>query len=399
MSPASPDRFSRLLSEAIQLIAYRQHKNRQAVQDEIGYAIGRNGGTAIAYWIYRKRIPARLSDIETLAQVISQRGGWEDISTLIAFLESAGHANSVPLARKLLRGFESRIENSPNEEGASLPFPFVMGPPILLPRQFFGREWELRRIFNVIQGPVLQNIAIVGKPRSGKTSLLHYIKNISRAFPAQLRPDQAHEWLSNSSRYQWAFIDFQDPRMCTQAGFFQSVLTQLQIPSPGVCSLNNFMDLVSQQLYNPTVILMDEFQVALRSQALDDSFWWGLRSLGTNLTEGRLGYILASQIMREDLNFETNCPSPFLNIFGHLIELGPLSRESALELINSSPDPFDPADVEWILETSQRWPSLVQILAMACWTSMKSGGRIWLDWKKEGLKAIDRFHYLLQSSS
>lgn len=395
MSPTSPERFANLLSEAIQLIAFHQHKNRQAVQDEIGYAIGRNGGTAISYWIYRKRIPSRLTDIEALAQVIARRGGWEDFSNLIAFLETSGHPNPTVFAGRLLPN-DPAVTNPSNEDNKSNSFPFVVGPPVLLPRQFFGREWELKRIFNVLQGPTLQNVAVVGKQRSGKTSLLHYIKNITRVLPAQLRPGQSHNWLPESARYLWVFVDFQDPRMCTRSGFFQHVLSQLQIPAPNPCNLDNFIGAVSQQLANPAVILMDELQAAMQSVELDDKFWWGLRSLGTNLTEGRLGFIISTQIIQEDFLLENNNSSPFFNIFGHLVELGPLTRKEAIELIDSSPLPFNQDDIDWILKTSQCWPSLIQALAMACWTSMQMENEN-PDWKSRGMIAVRRYNHLLIS--
>lgn len=394
MSPASPERFSNLLADAIQLIAFRQRKNRQAVQDELGYAMGRSGGTAIAYWIYRKRIPARLTDIENLAQVVAQRGGWENPSHLLAFLEASGHPNAHRLAHCLLPVGDPDAASPAGETAQLPPFPFVVGPPILLPRQFFGRQMELKHIFNVLRGPPLQNVAIVGKQRSGKTSLLHHMKNISSTLPAQLRPGQFQGWLPESARYLWVFIDFQDPRMCTQTGFFRHVLSQLQIPLPSPCTLNTFIEAVSQQLSNPAVILMDELPAALRAQELNETFWWGLRSLGANLTEGRMGFVVTSQVVREHLVLEDNSPSPFLNIFGHLIELGPLKRQEAYELVNSSPIPFDPADAEWILETSQCWPALLQLLSMACWTHLEEG-RHGEDWKPAALRSIARYQYLL----
>jgi hypothetical protein len=62
--------------------------------------------------------------------------------------------------------------------GQMCPSPFVIGPPITEPRQFFGRDYLLHRIFEVWKYLPLQHIAIVGAKRSGKTSLLHYLRRI-----------------------------------------------------------------------------------------------------------------------------------------------------------------------------------------------------------------------------
>ncbi|MEC4815964.1 MAG: hypothetical protein SAK29_22225 [Scytonema sp. PMC 1069.18] len=53
--------------------------------------------------------------------------------------------------------------------------PFIIGSSITHPRHFFGREKELKRLFNLLKRHPLQNAAIIGKRRIGKTSILHYL--------------------------------------------------------------------------------------------------------------------------------------------------------------------------------------------------------------------------------
>ena len=45
----SADRFAQLLTEAIYQIRLLEHKNISIVQDEVGYSIGREGGSPIEY--------------------------------------------------------------------------------------------------------------------------------------------------------------------------------------------------------------------------------------------------------------------------------------------------------------------------------------------------------------
>jgi hypothetical protein len=100
---------------------------------------------------------------------------------------------------------------------------------------------------------------------------------------------------------------------------------------------------------------MDEIGAGLASPELDQQFWWSLRSLGSNYTNGKLGFVLTAQATPALLAHEYGKPSPFFNIFGHTLKLGPLSEPEARELLASSPRPFTPADVEGV-EQSGCWP-------------------------------------------
>jgi hypothetical protein len=55
----------------------------------------------------------------------------------------------------------------------SLESSFITGTPITHPRHFFGRQRELKRLFNLFKSHPLQNAAIIGQRRSDKTSLLN----------------------------------------------------------------------------------------------------------------------------------------------------------------------------------------------------------------------------------
>jgi predicted AAA+ superfamily ATPase len=109
----------------------------------------------------------------------------------------------------------------------------------------------------------LQNAAIIGPRRSGKTSMLRYLSRITTTPPAQLRPGQVVDWLPGPERYRWIFVDFQDPRLGSREGLIRFLLVQLSLSAPSVCDLDHFLDLVSGHLRTPTVILFDEIGVAM----------------------------------------------------------------------------------------------------------------------------------------
>ncbi|NMG18381.1 TniB family NTP-binding protein [Brasilonema bromeliae] len=273
--------------------------------------------------------------------------------------------------------------------------PFITGSPITHPRHFFGRQKQLKRLFDLLKRRPLQNAAIIGKRRIGKTSLLHYLKNITTTPPEQLRSGQKYDWLPHPETYKWIFVDFQDPRMASRERLLSYILECLSLKVPTPCSLDYFMDVVSDNLHNPTVILLDEIGVGLqRCPELDDEFWESLRSLATNHTRGNLAFVLATHESPIELARNTGHSSPFFNIFGYTATLGALTEPEARELIASSPITFAEEDVEWILQQSQCLALLLQILCRERLFSLEDGETD--DWCEEGLRQIEPFAHLLE---
>ena len=86
---SSPEKFGSLLTQGIYKLKSREpEKSVAMIQDELGYAIGRKGGSAIQYW-RGGRIPANEAEVTALAREIVRRGGLDE-AWLRAFLRSAG---------------------------------------------------------------------------------------------------------------------------------------------------------------------------------------------------------------------------------------------------------------------------------------------------------------------
>ena len=161
MSPANKqeERFATLLLRAIDRIAFLQDKKRELVREQLGQDIGRTSST-IDFWIYRKRLPARVEDLERLVRQIAALGGWKDEEDCLLFLQNARHPAPDALLQQVFA--QSLVSSAHSIENAqpspkSMP-PFVVGNPVQNPTQFFGRERERRRIFKALQGPDKQNI-------------------------------------------------------------------------------------------------------------------------------------------------------------------------------------------------------------------------------------------------
>jgi transcriptional regulator with XRE-family HTH domain len=273
--------------------------------------------------------------------------------------------------------------------------PFIVGPPIQRPCHFYGRTFELTRIFALWRQFPLQNIAIVGARRSGKTSLLRCLMALAVADSAQLRPDQRADWLPCSQRYRLVFVDFQDARMHRRERLLRHILAGLGLVVPERCDLEQFMDIVSQQLHSPALLLLDEPGAGLASPELDLAFWESLRSLASHYTGGNLGFALAVHEPPAILASAQSKPSSFFNSFGHTFTLGPLADSEARALIASAPVPFDPLDIEWIMAQSGRWPCLLQVLCHARLAALHESVHN-SAWRQYGLCQLAYMRHLLE---
>jgi hypothetical protein len=399
VSTQQPERFQRLLSRAVREIAYLENKTMQRVQDELGHALGRSSGSCIDYW-RRGHVPANLTDLEKLAQIIAARKGLpsREIEQLVLSAEPFYPRAHLDQLLPGLNGAGPATVPALFTGGVKRPFsPFIVGPPITHPRHFFGREPELQRIFGWWRRQPLQNVAIVGPKRSGKTSLLHYLHQITRTPSPQLRPGQKQDWLADPDHFRWVLIDFQDPRLTRLERLLSYLLTQLALPIPTPCTLDNFMDAVSGRIHQPTIILMDELIAGLEAPELETTFWWSLRALVSHYTNGNLAFVLTAHDIPMQLAEVQGKPSPFFNLFNTL-SLGPLQETAARELIATAPQPFSSADIAWILEQSRLWPALLQILCQTRLDALEGSLPANVNWQAEGKRQIGQYHYLLQTA-
>ncbi len=332
----------------------------------------------IPYWSFGERLPVIEKGTED----------YEDIGfafeTLAAMLAQnlAGH-------ERLLHDRDAYVAQV-DSRWVREAMPFVTGRPLIHPRQFFGRERELRRIFAMMSHGPLQNVAIFGPRRSGKTSLLLHLKNMASYSSDQLRPEQrTSRQLSRLQHYKWIFVDFQDPRLGNQEKLLSYILSSMELPIPDYCNLESFVNtIIDHRIQTPTVILLDELDVASRLYPeLDHFFWDALRFLQTSGTKGEIAFMIAASKNLFQYFQPTSIGSPFFNIFGYTLTLGPFKESEARDLISSSPIPFAAADVAWILAKSRCWPFILQILCqerLAALREEESSN----SWRARGLEQI-----------
>ena len=395
MRTTAESKLSEILLQAVNRIAFLEKKTKQIVYDELGYAIGRQGGSAVQYWVYHKKIPARLDDIENLARAIAHLNGWENENDLITFLDQARYPSPEYLAREILpMSFSPPAAGNVTGFSARPAAAFIVGSPVLEPRLFFGRSHELHHIFDAIHSQNMQSVAVCGPPHSGKTSLLHYLHKVTRISPRALRPGQYAGWLNQPHMYRWAYLDFLDPRIRTQPGLFNALLRQHSFPIIGSNETDQFVDEVCHYLVTPTVILLDEFHLAVENPDFTRAFWQALQSLAANLAEGKLSFIFASTTPPTDWLSLDLPAAPFLSIFGRQLTLGPLKEAEAREMVLSSPRPFSEEDTQWILQHSAGWPATLQVLCNARLLALEEG-QTGSAWQAEALQNLSLYRSLL----
>lgn len=260
----------------------------------------------------------------------------------------------------------------------------VVGKPVVQPYQFFGRTTLLRKIRWAWNKDIPEHLVVIGPRRSGKTSLLNYLKNILRA--GYRRPGQPQGWESWLPRnFQFVLVDFQEIVMCNPDGFRKAVLQQLQTKeSSEPPTVEHFANMLKGQIGMKTVILMDEFNLGW--ERLSEDFWLNMRALGAS---GNVSFMLASSKNFAELVAKNQSQSsPFFNIFAHTLTLGPFTDSEARELIAYSPKPL--AEIEWMLQESHCWPALLQLLCDTQLQVLETGEQ---HWQEEGLKRLKGEYY------
>ena len=155
----SASRFARLLTDGIYRIKdCEPGKSIDKIQDDLGYALGREGGSAIAYWRKgRGHIPSDQADVEQLAREIVRRSDL-DIEWLEQFLDSAGFPYPRGLCDEL----------------------FPPPPPSHIPRRLYrkliGRDEVVSDVIDALRDPKGKWIVgIDGMGGIGKTALVREI--------------------------------------------------------------------------------------------------------------------------------------------------------------------------------------------------------------------------------
>ncbi len=160
-------RFAILLTEAVKEIKQQEKKAIGVIQDEIGQAIGRDGGSTIDYW-RRGHIPRKKSDIEKLARYLLARTQFNR-HWLEEFLEAAEYPFIESLCQEL---FASDPAGDPHLKLEELYREHA---------ELVGREQEIAELIQVLsdqQAPWC--VCLDGLGGVGKSALALHVARLCR---------------------------------------------------------------------------------------------------------------------------------------------------------------------------------------------------------------------------
>lgn len=264
--------------------------------------------------------------------------------------------------------------------------PFFHGNPVE-PKDFFNRRQPLRRVVGrILSGG--QSTAIIGEPRVGKTSFLHYL----------VGPKEVRETLygDQANRLLFAYLDSQVlSGQFTAAQFWEQVLmlglewvVQAQSDTAlaqqyQICRNNSFGPFTLEALFRllkadgwRLVVLLDEFDLLLHHPVLNSAdFFGGLRSLSSR-SEGALALVIGSRLPLSQLNARTQTfnptGSPYFNTFAE-ITLGSFPERDIATLLDRAGECFTTWDKRAIRVIAGGHPFLLQTAAAALWDAHEEG--------------------------
>ena len=174
MATTDPPGFAALLTAAIQQIKRREGKPVRVIQDELGYALGKAGGSMVEFW-RKGNLPARHADVELLARLLVRRGRL-DRAWLEVFLTTSGYGAGASALCDELFPADNPVPPPPTAA------PFQAPPPA---PHFVGREAALDTLGRTLCGPAPGRVAaLVGMGGAGKSTLAAQLAHtLARDFP------------------------------------------------------------------------------------------------------------------------------------------------------------------------------------------------------------------------
>jgi hypothetical protein len=230
-----------------------------------------------------------------------------------------------------------------------------------------------------------QSTAVIGEPRSGKTSLLDYVK------APETREDLYGE---QGERLLFSYLDGQTfGSKFTPVQFWKYALQPLNdkindassslAKAYRTCRKNNFSTFELERLLAQMreaelrlVLLLDEFDALLHHDVLNSTeFFGGLRSLASR-GRGAMALVIASRQPLTKLNSATQdlsrTGSPYFNFLDE-ITLGPWSNKDVTALLNRAGDRFTAHDRRYLAKIAGGHPYLLQAAASELWGAYAEG--------------------------
>jgi hypothetical protein len=269
--------------------------------------------------------------------------------------------------------------------------PFFHRGPIRQCDYFFNRQREVSQVLGLLRN--LQNAALVGPRRIGKTSLLFHLADPAIHASYGLSPDE----------YVFAYLDGEELTELDAGQIRRAMMEELvaalgpgghEVPtillSEGSVEYRAFRQAMRQltQQGLKLIFCFDEFECLGANPHLGPGFFSSLRGLASQFD---VAYVTASKAQIQALTYAhaETLSSPFFNTFAHL-HLGLFSDDDARRLIEQltakAGVPF-PSDLgDFILELAGPHPLLLQVAGFHAFELWQGRGGKWEEGKGDHLR-------------
>lgn len=259
--------------------------------------------------------------------------------------------------------------------------PYIVGHPVQNPSDFYGRQRQVTRLFEIIGSPQAQSVNILGLKRAGKTSFLRYI-----AHPATLV-----RYLRHPEKTAVIYIDMATCK--NPAHFYYRLLAQLKMKlgqvntgflwkesAPQAMNIYDVEAFLCHYPQRRIVLLLDDFD-QMPTGTFGRDFLTELRAM-TSVTDYDLVLVTTSYGELYLLANEMGLPptSPFFNIFFpvplYLAELElPVIEALICQPAIQAGVPFAASEVQSIKEMAGTLPFLLQATAARWLYHKRLGGQ------------------------
>ncbi len=258
--------------------------------------------------------------------------------------------------------------------------PYIVGPPIRNPNDFFGRRNEVHTFYDRLEGSQLQSSMILAVNRAGKTSFLNYVSN-----------KETLDRYMGDYDVLIIYVDL-NSGINNPQDFYSHVYNKIRekrkisysIPS----DMEGFKQILTRlgEKNRKVVILLDEFETLASSDVFDSNFFIGLRSL---VSYSDIALCTAS--FRNPHQNQSDKIKEFLDIFNpDPIYLGSLDLEEADDLLKR------PAEkVSFSLSTEDILA--IKTMAGGLPSCLQHVAHLWYEYKERYSKALPQVQKLVEA--
>lgn len=374
------DVFADLLSKALHRMRAETGRSINAIEDELGNLLGKAGRTYIQH-LRKGNLPGNRDDAATLARELVRHKALTQTECL-RLLRSADLPDAQTQVAEM---FENARPSTPNKPPTREPLDSLSISKPVAPAQFVGRARELRQVLGWWRKAPMQDGIVIGPRRSGKTSLARYLEQCLL---------HGHPALPAGTSYRVVNLDFSLSSLCQLQPLLRCIVQKLGLDGPAPENLEQFMDLITcDDCWRvPTVFLLDEVELALKSPEITTPFWNNMRYLVNTVADGNLAFLLFSKSNPADVAKQEGKTSHFFNIL-KTQPLGPLATHEAQTLVNNVQPHMPPEDVDWLLTHSHQWPVVIQMLCQEYATAQAASEPLGA-WRTTALAQLDHYRHL-----